>query len=90
MREARPSEPEALPEPSRAESLLTGKEDRERILAALDRLPLESREVLVSHLLEDRSYGELAEVLDLSVNAVRIRVHRALARLRELLSEKAR
>jgi len=75
------------PRPARPEDLAVAREDRDRLRRALDRLPMELREALVAHLVEDRDYRELAAILDLTVNAVRIRVHRALARLRELLKE---
>lgn len=78
------SMPESAPAPEEALGL---REDRERLHRALQRLPIELREVIVAHLLEDRTYRELAEIFELTVNAVRIRVHRALARLRELMRE---
>jgi RNA polymerase sigma-70 factor (ECF subfamily) len=62
-------------------------EDRARVLRVLSGLPDEYRETLVLHLVEDRPYAELAEILDVSVNAVRIRVHRGLALVRQRLKE---
>jgi len=79
--------PEGDPAP---QTIVSGRESRDKILRALDRLPLEFREVLVPHLLEDLSYADLAELLEVSVNAVRIRVHRGLLRLRELVGEEGR
>lgn len=73
--------------PLSPETILTGRESVDRILRGLDRLPAEFREVLIPHFLEDLPYGDLAQLLDISVNAVRIRVHRGLARLRELIEE---
>ncbi len=69
--------------------ILSDREDRLRLERALHALPIDFREALVAHILEDRDYRELAEMLGLSVNAVRIRVHRAFARLRELMKENA-
>jgi RNA polymerase sigma-70 factor (ECF subfamily) len=69
------------------ETILTGRESLERILRSMDLLPIEFREVLIAHFLEDLPYGDLAQILDISVNAVRIRIHRGLSRLRELIKE---
>jgi RNA polymerase sigma-70 factor (ECF subfamily) len=73
--------------PLSPETILTGRESVDRILRGLDLLPAEFREVLIPHFLEDLPYGDLAHLLDITVNAVRIRVHRGLARLRELIEE---
>jgi len=45
--------------------------------AAIDELPPAYRIVLVLRDVEDRSIREIAELLDLSVPAVKIRIHRA-------------
>ena len=73
--------------PLSPESILSERESVDRILRGLDRLPSEYREVLIPHFLEDLGYAELAELLEISVNAVRIRIHRGLARLREMIQE---
>jgi RNA polymerase sigma-70 factor (ECF subfamily) len=76
--------------PLSPEMILSGRESVERILRGMDRLPMDFREVLIPHLLEDLPYGTLAELLNITVNAVRIRIHRGLARLRELIEEESR
>ncbi len=73
--------------PLSPESILSERESVDRILRGLDCLPQEYREVLIPHFLEDLRYPELAELLEISVNAVRIRIHRGLARLREMIQE---
>lgn len=73
--------------PLSPESILSERESVDRILRGLDRLPSEYREVLIPHFLEDLTYPELAELLEISVNAVRIRIHRGLGRLREMIQE---
>lgn len=55
----------------------------DRIATALDRLPLEHREVLMLQVGEGLSGAEIAEVLSLSHGAVRVRLHRARAALRD-------
>lgn len=56
----------------------------ELVRRALLRLPAERREVLVLSRYEYKSYDEIARVLDCSVGAVKVRVHRAMKQLREI------
>lgn len=49
---------------------------------ALLELPFDKREVLVLSRFEARRYKEIAELLDCSVGAVKVRVHRAIGELR--------
>ena len=56
----------------------------ELVRQALLRLPAERREVLVLSRYEYKSYDEIARVLDCSVGAVKVRVHRAMKQLREI------
>ena len=66
-------------------------DDRESELVrqALLRLPAERREVLVLSRFEYKSYDEIARVLDCSVGAVKVRVHRAMKQLREIYLDMA-
>jgi RNA polymerase sigma-70 factor (ECF subfamily) len=57
-------------------------EEVARLRAALLHLSVEDREVLVMTRFEGLSHGEIAEALGCSVGAVKVRAHRALARLR--------
>ncbi len=60
---------------------------RDRLKAALDRLPPRDREVLVMRHLEQMEIAEIAAVLGLTTGAVMTRHTRALARLRGLLDD---
>ncbi|MFC1707023.1 RNA polymerase sigma factor [Planctomycetota bacterium] len=60
-------------------------ERRERVLAAVARLPEGYREVIVLKYLDERSYVEIAEILGTSVEAVESRLHRARGVLRNKL-----
>jgi RNA polymerase sigma factor (sigma-70 family) len=57
-------------------------EKLERLEEAIARLSADDREALLLARYEGLSHGELATVLDCSVGAARVRVHRALSRLR--------
>jgi RNA polymerase sigma-70 factor (ECF subfamily) len=66
---------------------LLRQEVRQRVRAALERLPAADREVLILRHLEQMPAREVAAVLRLGEGAVRMRVVRALGRLRDLLDE---
>jgi RNA polymerase sigma-70 factor (ECF subfamily) len=76
----RHAEPAATPE-----QMLLGRETRETVAAALDQLEPEAREVVVLRDIEGLSAAEVAEVIGVSVAAVKSRLHRARAALRERL-----
>jgi RNA polymerase sigma-70 factor (ECF subfamily) len=67
------------------EQTLLGRETREMVAAALDQLDPEWREVIVLRDIEGLSATEVAEVTGVSVAAVKSRLHRARAALRESL-----
>lgn len=75
-------------EPSATDRLVLGEEVG-RLRAALLELPLDKREVLILSRFELRKHSEIAEALDCSVGAVKVRVHRALKQLREIYRELA-
>jgi RNA polymerase sigma-70 factor (ECF subfamily) len=66
---------------------LLREELRERVRAALERLPELDREVLVLRHLEHMPVPDIAAVLDVGKGAVRMRLVRALGRLRALLDQ---
>jgi RNA polymerase sigma-70 factor (ECF subfamily) len=74
------TEPQATPE-----QMLLGREAQDTVTAALAALPPEAREVVVLRDLEGLSAAEVAEVTGASVAAVKSRLHRARAALRERL-----
>ena len=51
---------------------------------ALARLPTEQREVLVLSRFQEMKYGQIAQVLETTEGAVKVRVHRALGQLRDI------
>ncbi len=60
-------------------------EQRERIRAALDSLPLKARTIIMLSDVEGLSYKEIAEVLNCPIGTVMSRLHNARKRLRSLL-----
>jgi RNA polymerase sigma-70 factor (ECF subfamily) len=69
---------------------LNERERNERVRAALDQLPDRDREVLVLRYLEDLSTADTAAVLGCSEGAAKVRLLRAVRRLRDLLDEEGR
>lgn len=66
---------------------LDRKELRGAIERSLAQLPDEQREAFVLKHVEGRSYEEMSELLDASVPALKMRVHRAREALRALMQE---
>jgi RNA polymerase sigma-70 factor (ECF subfamily) len=80
------AEPESSSEPSMTpEQALLGRESRETVATALDTLEPEAREVVILRDVEGLSAAEVAKVTGVSVAAVKSRLHRARAALREHL-----
>lgn len=71
------------------DTLLTAALRRERLLAAVRRLP-ESQRQVVTMSLEGMAAAEIAEVLGVTPNSVAIRLTRARQALRTLLVEERR
>jgi len=63
------------------------REDVGRALAAMDRLPRRQREVLYLHACEELSLKEIAEVLDISPDAVKANLSLARKRMRRQLKD---
>jgi RNA polymerase sigma factor (sigma-70 family) len=59
-----------------------------RLVALVERLPENERAAIRSHVLEERSYGEIAGELRCSEMVIRKRVSRGLGRVREQLNER--
>ena len=76
----------SLPEPV-GEPLLTAGEDQARLSEAIRRLPAQLAEPLLLIYQQDMSQAQVADVLGISVAAVKMRVYRAIRQLRSLLKE---
>jgi RNA polymerase sigma-70 factor (ECF subfamily) len=77
---------DGIAEPSKdAHDIYTSKTEARRVQAAIQKLPLECREVIVLREYEELSYREIARVLDCPADTVMSRLARARAELRTLL-----
>ncbi|HKF42743.1 MAG TPA: sigma-70 family RNA polymerase sigma factor [Thermoanaerobaculia bacterium] len=68
------------------EKAMLSRETRERVRAAIEKLPASYRTVLVLRDIQELSTEETAEVLSLTRTAVKVRLHRARLALRGLLA----
>jgi len=69
----------------RPEDILISKENIKTVRDAIDRLDDEFRSVVVLRELEEFSYEEIAEILEIPIGTVRSRLHRARMTIRESL-----
>jgi RNA polymerase sigma-70 factor, ECF subfamily len=88
-RRADVSLPEHLDVPDAAagpETSAQARHELRRVLAALREIPDADREVLIMATVEELSHQAIALALDLTVDAVKVRVHRARVRLNAVLA----
>ena len=75
---------ERLPAGGAADEQIERKLEIKALEKALGSLSPENREVLILARLQELKYAEIAEVMEISVGAVKVRVHRAINQLKEL------
>jgi RNA polymerase sigma-70 factor, ECF subfamily len=71
--------------PGQEEDRLCARLDSQDVRNALDRLPVDYREAVVLRYHEELSMEEIAAALRISLSGAKMRVHRGLGKLRELL-----
>jgi RNA polymerase sigma-70 factor (ECF subfamily) len=71
--------------PANQEKLMVAASDRRRLARALAELPEDYREALVLRYQEEMPMKDLAVALEVSVSGAKMRVHRGLNRLRQIL-----
>lgn len=74
--------------PGQQEDKICSQLDYVKLNAALDQLPLDYREALILRYHEELSMEEVADALNLKVSAAKMRVHRGLAKVREILEKR--
>ena len=67
------------------EELMCARLDGQRIQDALARLPFDYREAVILRYREELSMEDLAAALEISVSGAKMRVHRGLRKLREMM-----
>ena len=73
------------PASERGGDLVERKDNAQRLRRALQHLPDGQREVIEMHWFDEMSFPDVAEVLGLSVSAVKVRAHRGYKVLRQVL-----
>lgn len=73
---------------ARPEDAIARRDQRERLMTAVHSLPVMYRQI-ITLVLEDFSYAEMAEVLGISENNVAVRLNRAKQSLKQALGVKA-
>ncbi|MEW5740842.1 MAG: sigma-70 family RNA polymerase sigma factor [Myxococcota bacterium] len=79
-------DPTHVPEPA-VEPGVSDPLARKRIEDAFQQLPVQQREAVLLHKVHGLSFEEIAESLDITPTAARIRAHRGYEKLRELLGD---
>ena len=69
-------------------NVLDREDQTRRVVRALEKLPIEQREVVVLHLQGDLRFRQIAGMLDVSVNTAQSRYRYGMEKLRQLLSKK--
>ncbi|MFC1635248.1 RNA polymerase sigma factor, partial [Planctomycetota bacterium] len=69
-------------------NILAENDQIERITRALEKLPLEQREVVALHLQSDMTFRQMAIMLGVSINTVQSRYRYGMEKLRQLLVKK--
>jgi len=72
------------------EAVLLARADQQMVQGALERLPVQFREVILLCDMEEMSYQEIAEIVGIPIGTVMSRLSRARKSMRELLAEKVR
>ena len=80
-------EPIVIDEKKDPELVAINSELSSVLINALDKIPIEQRIIVELKNIEGRSHKEIADYLDISVTAAKVRLHRAHQKLRQILEE---
>ena len=81
-----PDSPDVVASPDDIQTRVADRDEASRVAGAIANLPDDARAVVLLRDVEGLSTKETAAVLGISENTVKVRLHRAHARLRELVS----
>lgn len=74
-------------DPETGEQAVSRKQDRERIQKAMALLPPEQMTIIKMSFFEEKSHGEIAEVLDIPLGTVKSRIRLAFGKIRAELED---
>lgn len=69
------------------ESALIGREDRERLLNLVDRLPQRQKELVVAFYREEQTYAQISHRFDIPIGSIGTTLRRAEERLRQWIDD---
>lgn len=81
------NDPEPISEDSNPDEHLEASQDVALLQAALTKLSIEKREVLVLSRFHNMKYEDIAQIQDCQVGTIKARVHRAIKELRDIYFE---
>lgn len=69
------------------QSLLIGREEKEKLLALVDRLPERQRELIVAFYREEQTYAEISTRFDIPIGSIGTTLRRAESKLRQWIND---
>lgn len=90
MDEGRSSDPPHMPSPDGPLSQIIDSEMNDCIRQQVDKLPQKYRTVMILSSLDELKNREIADILGISLEAVKMRLHRGRAMLKEILEKECR
>mgnify|MGYP006298435895 CR=1 FL=1 len=70
------------------ENKITRQEDRQDLQTAILSLSVSHREIIILRHIQNLSYHEIARILNISLNTVKVRLHRSRRELKKILQKK--
>ena len=70
-----------------ADETIQKKQELALLKHAMERLSEESREILILSKFQELKYNEIAQIMDITEGAVKVRVHRAIGQLKNMYLE---
>ena len=72
------------------QSLLIGREEKEELLALVDRLPERQRELIVAFYREEQTYAEISTRFDIPIGSIGTTLRRAESKLRQWINDETK
>lgn len=81
---------DARPQGVDPQSLLIGREERDRLLTLVDRLPKRQKELVVAFYREEQTYAEISHRFDIPIGSIGTTLRRAEERLRQWIDDETK